>query len=81
MIKYQSSSKFRLEFEQYMVVETKVPLGKETFMKTLVSFYAYLFFNQVGVNIKKDMLGSKLLSSLVQNIGLPIPSYQKLYNY
>jgi hypothetical protein len=81
MTKYQFSSKLQLEFELYMAVETKVPLEKETFTKTLVLFYAYLFFNRVGVNIKKDVLGSKLFSSLVQSKGLPIPSDQKLYNY
>jgi len=59
-----------------MAIETKVPLGKETFMKTLVLFYAYLFFNQIGVNITKDVLGSRLFLSLVQNIGLLIPSNQ-----
>jgi hypothetical protein len=79
--KYQFLSKLRLEFEQYMAVETKAPLEKETFMKTPVLFYAYLFFHRIGVNIKKDVLGSKLFSSLVQSKGLPIPSDQKSYNY
>jgi hypothetical protein len=78
--KYQFSLKFQLEFGQYMVTKTKVLLGKETFMETLLLFYAYLFFDQVGVNIK-DILGSKSLLSLVRSIGFPFPSYQRLYKY
>jgi hypothetical protein len=66
MTNYQFSLKLWLEFGQYMAVKTKVPLRKESFMKTLVLFYAYVFFNQVGMNIKKDVLSSKLLPSLVQ---------------
>lgn len=64
-----------------MAVETKVPLGNETFMKTIVLFYVYFFFNWVGVNIKKDVLKSKLFLSLVLSTRLLIPSDQKLYNY
>lgn len=64
-----------------MAIKTKVPLRKESFMKTLVLFYAYVFFNQVGMNIKKDVLSSKLLLSLVQIIGSPFPLEQRLHKY
>jgi hypothetical protein len=72
---------FRLEFGQYMVVDIKVPLRKETFMKTLMLFYTYLLFNQIIINIKKDVLGSRSLLSLVQSNGMSFLAKQRLYNY
>lgn len=50
-------------------------------MKTPVLFYSYLFFNRVGVNIKKDVLESKLLLSLVQSMSMPFALERRLYNY
>jgi len=79
--KYQFFFNFRLEFGQYMVVDIKVPLRKETFMKTLMLFYTYLLFNQIIINIKKDVLGSRSLLSLVQSNGMSFLAKQRLYNY
>jgi hypothetical protein len=50
-------------------------------MKTPVLFYGYLFFNRVGINIKKDMLESKSLLSLVQSMSTPFALERRLYNY
>jgi hypothetical protein len=50
-------------------------------MKTHVLFYTYLFFNQLSINIKKDVLGSRLLLSLVQSNGMSFLIKQRLYNY
>ncbi len=56
-------------------------MRKETFMKTPVLFYGYLFFNRVGTNIKKDALESKSLLSLVQSMSKPFALERRLYNY
>jgi hypothetical protein len=43
--KYKFSSKLRLEFGQYMVIEIEVPLGKETFMKIRLCYFTPTFFS------------------------------------
>jgi hypothetical protein len=73
--------KFCLEFGQYTAIDIEVPLTKDTFMKILMFFYAYLLFNRVCGNIKKNVLRSKTFPSLVQNIGTPFPMEQIIYNY
>jgi len=50
-------------------------------MKTPGLFYGYLFFNPVGINIKKDLLESKLFMSLVQSMSTPFVLEQRFYNY
>jgi hypothetical protein len=79
--KYQFFLKFRLEFGQYMTIDTKVPLRKKTFMKTHVRFYTYLFFNPLSGNIRKYVLGCRSLLSLVQSSGMSFLIEQRLYNY
>jgi hypothetical protein len=79
--KYQTFSKFHVEFGQYITIDTKVPLRMETFMKIHVLLCTYLFFNQLNINIKKDVLGSKSFLSLVQSNGMSFLIEQRLYNY
>jgi hypothetical protein len=56
-------------------------LAKKHSWRLSCCFMPILFFNRVGVNIKKDILGSKSLLSLIQSIGLLFPSNQRLYKY
>jgi len=37
-------------------------------MQYVVLFYAYLFFNQTCVNIKRDVLGLRTFPSLVERL-------------
>jgi hypothetical protein len=79
--KYQFSSKFWLEFGQYITTNRKVLLKRRTFMKILILFYIYLLFNRIGINIKKDVLGFRSLLSLVQSTNTYFPVEQKFYKY
>jgi hypothetical protein len=54
--KYQFSSKFWLEFGQYMVVDIEVPLRKETLHEDSHVLLSLSLLQWVGINIKKMCL-------------------------
>ncbi len=63
-----ASTKMWFKFGQYMARIRKVLVSFPSFMKELILYYVYFFIKSVEKLVSIDILGSRKLPSLIENV-------------